>query len=242
MILAGGNRSLFVRDGLGVDFAVKVARKNLLDGTIETLRAEIIACRLPPGSRLTEIGLAAEMAMGRSTVRSALLQLEKEDLVRRARYSAWSVADLTPEVIWEVYTLRGALEGLAARILAARLDADSRAELLSAYAALETAEAGGGTDARVTADLAFHRAVVTLSGHQRLAREYGVLAHKIEWIYRWSEGQAPGRIVLPDWHKPVLDSILAGDPDAAERSIRSLTASSLGDDLADLASNRQKTA
>ena len=221
---------------------MKIARANLVDAAISALRTEILNGRYAPGARLTEIGLAAEMGIGRSTVRAALLELEKDDLVYRSRYSAWSVAELDPRVIWEVYTLRGALEGLAARIVAQSLSAEGKAMLLAAYQRLQKAEVEGEPAQRIEADLAFHRAIVRLSGHARLGRDYDVLAHKIEWIYRWSEQSAPARIALPDWHKPVLDAVLAGDGDAAERAIRSIIEASLTEDLAELIAASRKRA
>ena len=221
---------------------MRIVKSNLLDAAVSSLRSEILSGRYAPGARLTEIGLAAEMGIGRSTVRAALLELEKDDLVQRSRYSAWSVAELNPKVIWEVYTLRGALEGLAARIVARRLSADGRSALAAAYARLQEAEAGNDAAFRVEADLSFHRTIVELSGHERLLRDYRILSHKIEWIYRWSEQRAPARIELPDWHKPILEAILAGDADGAERAIRTIIEASLGEDLAELATASKQRA
>ena len=221
---------------------MKIERKSLLDSTLDALRGEIVSGRLLPGERITEVKLAADLGIGRSTVRSALLELEKDDLVQRARYSAWTVAQLTHKVVWEVYTLRAAFEGLAVRILAKNLNEDARAELLDVYGRLDGAENRGNESERVHADLDFHRAIVRLSGHDSLARQYAVLGQKIEWIYRSSEHQSPGRIVLPDWHKPVLEAILARDPDQAEKAIRTILEAALADDLADFANLTKKRA
>lgn len=219
---------------------MKVERKSLVEASVETLRIEIVRGRFRPGTRLTEMKLAEEMGIGRSTVRAALLELEKDDLVVRSPYSAWAVPELTARVIWEVYTLRGALEGLAARILASQLDTGKRKALLDAYQRLEAAE-GGSTD-RVEADLDFHRIIVQLADHERLTRQYEILSHKIEWVYRWSEEQSPRRIDLPDWHKPILDAILDTDPERAERAMRALTDASLTADLVDLEGKQTKRA
>lgn len=42
------------------------------EAAFRRLRSDIVACRLTPGQRLTERGLAAELGMGVSPVRDAL--------------------------------------------------------------------------------------------------------------------------------------------------------------------------
>ena len=213
---------------------MKIERKSLLDQTVDSLRRGIIHGELAPGTRLTEISLADEMDSRRSTVRSALLELEKEGMVQRTPYSSWAVPALTQTFIWEIYTFRGAVEGLAAGLVAKSLNDEKRNKLESAYAALNEAETSGAEAARVEADLHFHRTIVKLSGHSLLQQQYEVLLHKIEWIYRWSERRSPHRIHLTDWHRPVLNAILSGNPLEAENAIKALTAASLADDLTDL--------
>jgi len=220
---------------------MKIERKSLLDATLEALRRAIVQGDLPPASRLTEERLAGELDSGRSTVRAALLELEQEGLVQRTRYSAWAVAALTPKAIWEIYSFRGALEGLAARIVARTLDEAKRRALVMAHEQLEAAQAGDESR-RLEADLAFHRTVVELAGHALLARQYAVLLHKIEWVWRWSDRLSPGRIELSPWHRPALEALLSGDPDRAEAAMRALTEASLADDLADLAGLQQQRA
>ncbi len=213
---------------------MKIDRKSLLDQTAETLRQGIVQGVLRPGARLTEIGLAEEMDSRRSTVRAALLELEKEGFVQRTRYSSWAVSPLNEKSVREIYSFRGALEGLAARLLAKSLTDQKRNALREAHQLLDAAEASGSETERVEADLRFHRAIVGLSGHDLLQQQYEILLHKIEWIYRWSERQSPRRIQLTEWHRPVLEAILSGDPDRAEGAIRALTDASLADDLADM--------
>ena len=94
----------------------------------------------------------------RSTVRSALLELEKEGMVQRTPYSSWAVPALTQTFIWEIYTFRGAVEGLAAELVP-EINDEKRNKLESAYAALNEAETSGAEAARVEADLHFHRTI-----------------------------------------------------------------------------------
>ncbi|MDX3807283.1 GntR family transcriptional regulator [Bosea thiooxidans] len=207
-----------------------IERLSLADVAMRRLRDEIVRGRLLPGEVLTEIALAARLGVGRGTVRTALFALEADELIVRAPYSNWRVASLDDQVIWEIYTLREAMEGLAARILAGRADRCSRSVLADAFAQLGPAEAGS-VDERVAADLGFHRAIVETTGHRHLIKRYGALSTKMEWLYRWSETHWPARFPLVDDHRALFEGVMDGTPDKAERAVRAHIEPSLAADL-----------
>src|SRR5215813_15276740 len=99
-----------------------IARKSLDVQAADALREEIVAGRLAPAARLTEIELAEKLALSRGTIRSALRTLVAEGLVVQSPYSGWHVADLSARDVWELFTLRAALDGLGARLLAESID------------------------------------------------------------------------------------------------------------------------
>src|SRR6266496_711228 len=53
----------------------------LRDNVYESLRSDILSCRLPPGADMREQELAERDAVSRQPVREALLRLEREHLV-----------------------------------------------------------------------------------------------------------------------------------------------------------------
>src|SRR5690606_27479003 len=124
----------------------------------------------------------------------------------------WSVRDVSEKELWETYTLRGALEGLAARLVAAAVDETIEAGITAAFERLQSAQSGKDGAERVDADLNFHRTIVNLAGHASLTRQYFGLSNKMEWLYRWSETHWPSRIDLTSWHRPIVEAILARDP------------------------------
>ena len=66
--------------------------------------------------------LAAELDISRTPVREALLRLEKEGVLRVANSGGFRLVEITEEETLELYQARAAIEGQAARILAARKD------------------------------------------------------------------------------------------------------------------------
>jgi DNA-binding GntR family transcriptional regulator len=221
---------------------MKIDKLSFVDRAAAQLRLEIVHGRLLPGARLTEIDLSEQLGTGRGTVRAALSALEAEDLIAKQPYSGWSVRDISEKELWETYTLRGALEGLAARLAAIGNNKETESRLKAAFVRLEKAERGEDRGERVDADLGFHRTIVDLAGHASLSRQYFGLSNKFEWLYRWSENHWPSRIDLTSWHRPIVEAILSGDPDAAEKAIREHGESSLADDLRDFAELRRRSA
>lgn len=98
----------------------------------DMLRSQILSGQFPPGYRLTETVLAAELDVSRGTLRAALKALTHEGLVAQIAYSKWHVPQLSREDARELTTLHAALAGLAARLAAEQRSKDaphSRADL-----------------------------------------------------------------------------------------------------------------
>ncbi|MEI4472788.1 GntR family transcriptional regulator [Frigidibacter sp. MR17.24] len=208
-----------------------IAKKSLQDQATDWLREAVVRGDFAPGATLTELALTDLIGTGRGTVRSALFALEAQELVTRTPYSNWRVAVLDAQAIWEIYTLRGAYEGLAARILAERR-AELGTDLITAAFERLTAAEGGDTDARVAADLGFHASFVAQTRHQHLIRRHGLLADKMEWLYRWSESHWPCRNPLTDEHRPLLAALTEGSADQAEAAVRAHIDYSITQDVA----------
>ncbi len=82
------------------------------------IREGILAGRLAPGERLTEIPLAGSLGASRTPVRLALERLEAEGLVAHGPGGGFTVRRFTLPEIEDAIALRGTLEGMAARLVA----------------------------------------------------------------------------------------------------------------------------
>ena len=80
-------------------------RVSLNEAAYQRLRAEIIACRLAPGQRLTEKGLAADFGFSFAPLRDALTRLDHEGLIRTVPRRGYQVAPLTPKSIDDLFVL-----------------------------------------------------------------------------------------------------------------------------------------
>lgn len=211
-----------------------IERRSSVDAVVEQLKDGIIQGDMAPGERITEMELSAALGIGRSTVRTALLELEKDELVVRKPYSAWAVSDITETKVREIYSLRGALEELAIGLAVDKIGAPEKAKLDEAFSQLDKAQRGEPGVDRTHADLNFHRTIVRLSGHSKLIKIYESLLLQVEWIYRWSERRKPSSIELVEWHRPIYEGLLNGDANAASQTTRKNYASASSADLGSL--------
>ena len=91
------------------------------DMVYEVLRESIQTGVFAPGERLRQDQLAEQLGVSRIPVRSALMQLETEGLIKVHPYRGATVAELSVDEMRENYELRGVLEALALRKAAAAM-------------------------------------------------------------------------------------------------------------------------
>ncbi|MFO1162215.1 MAG: GntR family transcriptional regulator [Reyranellaceae bacterium] len=103
---------------------------------VDTLRSAIVEGRFRSGERLVERRVCELLGVSRTLVREALRQLEAEGLVENAPYRGPSVATVTAEQVQQIYEMRGALEGLAARLFVLRASDEEVAALAESVEAV----------------------------------------------------------------------------------------------------------
>lgn len=184
------------------------------------IRQQIVAGMLVPGTRLTEMKLAADLALSRGTIRAALHQLVGEGLVEQVPYTGWAVANLGPRDLWELYTLRSSLEGLAARLVAEAIDEAKASRLAQVFDDLVEACQVGDSLLVAERDFALHLTVVALAGHRRLSRQFSQVEGQIRMFIASSNALLPTQRDVIAQHAPLVEAIGRGDPAAAEQEMR----------------------
>ena len=195
----------------------KLVKQSIGSQAVDVLRESIICGDLPPGARITEVQIAEQMGLSRATVRAALYQLARDGLTTLIPYTGWTVISLTPQDVWELYTLRSSLERLAAQLVASTLDAHKRSTIEARYAALAKSCAAADERRIAEADFAFHKAIIDLSGHGRLKSQYEVIERQIRIYIRSSDSLAESGQAIIGQHQPIAEAILAKNVDEAGR-------------------------
>ena len=88
----------------------------------EMLRADIVTCRIAPGSNVSEAELAARYGLGKAAIRRALIRLSERGWVQALSRRGYVVKPIALRDIGEIFSLRRMLEPVAARHAAGRAD------------------------------------------------------------------------------------------------------------------------
>ena len=199
----------------GGALTAEAPRRSLDHVATDVLRDHLTNGRIPPGSRLREIHLARELDFSRSTVRKALQFLAQEGLVVLVPYTGWLVAKLDPADVWELYTLRSALEGLAARLAAERAP-DVVPVLRAALEELAAAGRAGDRNRVNDADFELHKTIVRAANHRRLAHHFELVEHQVRLVIASSDALISDLDEIVKQHRVLVEAICAGDAQAAE--------------------------
>jgi DNA-binding GntR family transcriptional regulator len=145
------------------------------------LRQAILRGDFAPGERLREVEIAARHEVSRGPVREALLQLEQEGLIILRRNRGAVVARMSRADLEEVYSLRLALERLAA----ARATRHGTEADFGVMDAVLHEFRGSGSDQPLTEqqaadqDVRFHDAIYRAAHHERLYATWSSLRSQV---------------------------------------------------------------
>ena len=198
---------------------MSVSRTVLREQVKELLLERIMRGDVQPGERLVETRIAQELGTSQAPVREALRDLELLRLVESEPFRGARVRAVSLEEMAEIYPVRAALEEVAAREAAARLDPETDASLEAEVEAMRAAAAEGDVHGQVEHDVRFHRLIVEASGNRTLLEVWtslGIEARTIMTLLK--TGLDPAE--LAEMHQPILDALRSGDPDLAGRTVR----------------------
>jgi DNA-binding GntR family transcriptional regulator len=185
------------------------------DIVYRVLSEAIIAGVLPPGQRLTEEQLASLFDVSRTPVREAIVRLEAEHFAVRVPRRGLVVSQITPQVIIDVYSVRGAIDGLAAA-LAAEHATSADISMLS-WINEQFAAAADADDIQAMADLnlQLHEAIAKAARNSLLSSIVQQVHHIVR-RFRSTTFTVPGRgVVSVAEHRAVIDAIAARDTASA---------------------------
>lgn len=191
----------------------------LADRAYVAVRDMILTLALPPGAPLHEDALGAELSVGRTPLREAIKRLAAENLVQiyPRRGTFVTEVNITDHAL--IADVRRQLEGhVAARAAQRATDAD-RAELRALAATIRAAApetTAGDRESLMRLDTEVHRAVYACAHNPYLAAtlsHYYNLSLRIWYLFLDRLPPVDHR----SEHLPMLDAIIAGDAEEAQR-------------------------
>jgi DNA-binding GntR family transcriptional regulator len=185
----------------------------------EQLIEDILHGRLAPGARIVETRIAQRFGVSQGPVREALRDLELFGFVVSSPFRGTQVRKISTEDLLEVYPIRAALEGVAARSAAMRIDDETLAQLDEFIELMREAAVNDDHRTAVDSDQAFHHAIVKASGNRMLEHMWQTMRLSITTCVTHSLTHRSLHEIA-ERHVPVLEALRARDPQRAEAAIR----------------------
>jgi DNA-binding GntR family transcriptional regulator len=176
------------------------------------LRECILNGTLPPGTKLSQVSLAAQLGISRTPLREVLRMLQEEGLVEIKPNQRTRVADLDPRELDDVYASRILLETLALSMTIGHFGSKARGEARRLLTAMRRAAKHGDFDAWFAAHAEYHR-ICTAAAGETMQRQLRACTDRITRyirIYQLSEPdnwQTAGDVE----HAAILAALIAGD-------------------------------
>lgn len=187
----------------------------------DILREAIWEGVLKPGQRLNEQKLSTEIGVSRPPLREAIRVLEQEGLVVSIPRRGTFVRDLSGRDIFEIYAVRFALEGIAAELCMEQTTPEALEDLERQIDRVESAEDGNLRTA-IDQDLDFHRALVSMSGSERLASMWESIAGQLRLALTLVDPAFFEADYVEMTHRPLIAAIRSRDAGEVWRLTRSL--------------------
>jgi DNA-binding GntR family transcriptional regulator len=189
---------------------------------VETIRAGVREGTYAPGQRLIESDLTELLGVSRGPLREALGRLESEGLVVIEPHRGAVVRKLSRRDVAELFEVREALEGEAARLAALHIDVgDHRVRMQHQLAEVHRVRERSDAPAYMEHNTRLHDEVFAVSQNGLLAQlavQLQTQTYRIQFA-QLLRGETE-RTTSGDDHILIIEAILAGRSSTAEKAMR----------------------
>jgi DNA-binding GntR family transcriptional regulator len=191
---------------------------NLTDQVYRAIKHRILANELEVGSRLRDEELAQQLSVSRTPVREAILRLSREGLVEIIPRSGTRVRTFTEQDIDDIFDLRIALEALAVRKAATRMEPADLERLRQMYTSAELALKTGDPRPALDFDTEMHRTILQASGNERLQQVMATINDFVT-LFRNIGAGTPFHRGFNFRHREIMRALARRNPDLAARAL-----------------------
>jgi len=177
---------------------------------VKVLEEQIVLGWLMPRERLVEEKLTAQFACKKHVVREAIFELERVGLVEHVPNKGATVRLLSPDEVRQIYSVREALEVLAAE----QIPLPGSPALIAELTAIQNrhTEAVAAKDYRAAfhANMDFHQCLFAACGNPYLAEMIRNSAHKVHGARFYTSASEPHLIRARDEHRAMIRALEDG--------------------------------
>jgi DNA-binding GntR family transcriptional regulator len=200
----------------------------MTEGAYLMLRADIVSCRLKPGSRVKISDLCARIGANLSAVREALARLQADGLVVSEPQKGFQIAPVSAKDLSDLASARLEIEVLCLRRSMARGGIEWESRLVAAFHRLSrTSEHLEDDDhalneAYLNAAAEYFEAMMGACDNEWLLRLRRQLFTQFERYRRLTVLSSMGRRDLHREFRDLMEAVLGGDAALAEERLRAM--------------------
>jgi DNA-binding GntR family transcriptional regulator len=196
------------------------SRHRLVDEVSHAIEEAILAGHMRPGERLVEAAIAERLGVSRTTVREALLMLERQGLIVSRPRRGTFVTRLSREDALDMGFTRALLEGFAVSAGFERIDDGVIRHMEQLLAAMGACRLPADIPRLMQIDVDFHRPLVEAARSPRLLELWSGLNGQIRALYLTTLESQQVRIEeIVAFHQLLIDAVRSGDPALAQRTV-----------------------
>ncbi|MCP4309036.1 MAG: GntR family transcriptional regulator [bacterium] len=181
--------------------------RSATDKAYTVLRAEVLSCKLAPGTRIVEGEIAERLGMSKTPVKKALGMLIHEGFVEVQPRHGYRVTEITLADVQEIYQLRQVIEPAAAELAATNATPEQLQQLRS----LVEEHDGDTYEQRASRVIRFHEILAEASGSSRLAAILGNLLDEMRRLLSLGLNIEQSVNLQAGEHRELLDALLKGN-------------------------------
>ncbi|MEI9851553.1 MAG: GntR family transcriptional regulator [Sphingomonas sp.] len=193
--------------------------QGFVEEVFDIIRADIMALRIPPDTKISIDSLARELGVSQTPIREALSMLEAIGLVSKRHYVGyWSAPQLTRRQVDDLYEARLLLEPHAARSAAQRMTDRELAALGGLTAAMDPGSSPTSYDRFADQDAELHDRIAAGSGNAIIQQSLARLHSHLHIFRLRSNSEVAAEAHLE--HAALARALMRRDGDAAEAAMR----------------------
>ncbi len=199
---------------------IRAKYRSIQDIVFTTLRDEIVSHTLKPGDVMNTVELSNRLGVSRTPIREALNRLISIGLVEEAPHRSCCVKKLSADQLIEIYYIRAALSGVAARLAATKISDADRKRLEVLCEQMERTNEPDESSIMLEKNREFHNIIIAAANSPRL-KDILEQYYSQSQQYRALALELPGRFAeICAEHRKIAEALARGDKDGAEAYTR----------------------
>jgi DNA-binding GntR family transcriptional regulator len=194
-----------------------VAIPSISEQVFTTLKKEILAGELQPGTRLIVLEIAGRFSISQAPVREALERLKQSGLINGIPNKGSVVSDITDKEIKDIFVLREMIEGFAARETMKGMKEEDFAYLERVIRAMDEAHLAGDMLMLLELDMEFHEFFYTRCDNHMILELWNQMKMKVMRFMAFSNRHF-NTDKLGEWHLLLVEALRSGDAEQVEQA------------------------